>query len=129
MIRALEKDGWTVTDNPLKLRVGKRNLAVDLGAERSIIGAERDSERIAVEIKTFGGASPVADLQQAVGQFGMYKKVLSVAEPDRELYLAISEEAWNSIFSEELGQLMLEEYIPRLFCVSVEDEEITRWKP
>ncbi len=84
-----------------------------------LIGAERDTKRIAVEIKTFGGASPVADLQQAMGQFLMYKSILSQVEPDRELYLAVSEEVRDSILSEELGQLMLKEHINRLFYFSV----------
>jgi len=127
--RALVKDGWTITDDPLQLSVGKRTLSVDLGAERSLIGAERENQRIAVEIKTFGGASPVADLQQAIGQFVMYKSVLSQAKPERELYLAVSEEVRDSILSEELGQLMLREYIDRLFYFSVEREEIIEWKP
>lgn len=127
--RALVKDGWTITDDPLQLSVGQRTLAVDLGAERSLIGAERDTQRIAVEIKTFGGASPVADLQQAIGQFVMYKSILSLTEPERELYLAVSEEVRDSILSEELGQLMLREHIDRLFYFSVEREEIIEWRP
>lgn len=68
VVRALTKDGWTITDDPLQLQVGRHNLAIDLGAERTLIGAEKGVQRIAIEIKTFGGASPVADLQQAVGQ-------------------------------------------------------------
>ena len=126
--KALVKDGWTITDDPLQLSVGKRTLSVDLGAERSLIGAERNQQRIAVEIKTFGGVSPVADLQQAVGQFVMYKSILSQAEPDRELYLAVSEEVRDSILSEEVGQIMLRDYIDRLFYFSVEREEIVTWK-
>jgi len=126
---ALLKDGWTITHDPLTLPVGKRTLAIDLGAERSLIGAERDTQRIAVEIKTFGGASPVADLQQAVGQFVMYKSILSQAEPDRKLYLAVAEQARDSIFSEEVGVLVLREYIDRVFYFSVESEEIVEWRP
>lgn len=127
--RALVKDGWTITDDPLQLSVGKRTLAVDLGAERSLIGAVRNKQLIAVEIKTFGGASPIADLQQAVGQFVMYKSILAQAEPDRELYLAVSEEVRDSILSEEVGQLMILEHIDHLFYFSVELEEIIEWRP
>jgi len=129
VIHALEKDGWTITDNPLQLQVGRRNLSIDLGAERALIGAEKGLRRIAIEIKTFGGASPVADLQQAIGKYGMYETVLAHTEPNRELYLAVSKEARDAIFSEELGKLMLEERIHRLLCFSVEEEEIVEWKP
>lgn len=129
VIHALEKDGWTITDNPLQLQIGKRNLSVDLGAERSLIGAEKGVRRIAVEIKTFGGASPVADLQQAIGQYVMYETVLSQLQPERELYLAVSEEARDSILREELGRLMIGARIHRLLCFSVANEEVVEWKP
>lgn len=64
--QALIKDGWTITDDPLRLRWTKRNIYIDLGAER-IIGAERSEHRIAVEVKSFTSASEVADLEQALG--------------------------------------------------------------
>ena len=86
-------------------------------------------QRIAVEIKTFGGASPVADLQQAMGQFLMYKSILSLLEPDRALFLAVFEEVRDTILTEELGLLMLEKFIDRLFYFSTEREEIVEWRP
>ena len=125
---ALIKDGWTITADPLQLSVGQRTLAVDLGAERLLIGAERGTERIAVEVKTFGGASPVADLQQTVGQFLMYRSILAQSDPQRELYLAVSEKVRDAILSEELGQMMLRDHITRLFYFSTEREEIIEWK-
>lgn len=64
--QTLIKDGWTITDDPLRLRWTKRNIYIDLGAER-IIGAERSEHRIAVEVKSFTSASEVADLEQALG--------------------------------------------------------------
>lgn len=112
----------------MQLTVGKRTLSVDLGAERVLIGAKHNQERIAVEIKTFGGMSPVADLQRAIGQFLMYKTILARMKPERILYLAVSEEVRDSILSEELGQLMLQEHIERVFYFSVEREEIVEWK-
>ena len=50
VVEALTNDGWTITDDPLVLRMGRRVVKADLGAER-LIGATRDNERIAVEIK------------------------------------------------------------------------------
>jgi XisH protein len=48
---ALQKDGWQITHDPLVLRVqGIADLYVDLGAENSI-AADRQGEKIAVEIK------------------------------------------------------------------------------
>ena len=52
-----------------------------------------------------------------------------MAETERVLYLAVSEEVRDSILSEELGLLMLREHIDHLFYFSVEREEIIEWKP
>lgn len=42
---ALEKDGWTITHDPLTLQVGGVDMYIDLGAER-LIAAEKDGEKI-----------------------------------------------------------------------------------
>ncbi len=78
---ALEKDGWMVTDN-LPLRVGKRDLLIDLGAEKLLI-AEREHQKIAVEVKSFMSASPVNDLEQALGQYLLYEDLMRTQYPDR----------------------------------------------
>ncbi|MGI8668625.1 MAG: element excision factor XisH family protein [Aridibacter sp.] len=49
---ALVKDGWKITDDPLILEFKDLTLYADLGAERTF-AAEKDDEKIAVEIKTF----------------------------------------------------------------------------
>lgn len=54
---ALIKDGWTITHDPLRLRLRRgKSLFVDLGAER-LLAAERGAEKIAVEVKSFARAS------------------------------------------------------------------------
>jgi hypothetical protein len=55
-------------------------IYVDLGAEQ-VIGAQRDKERIAVEIKSFLGNSYVYDFYQALGQYMAYLRALSIKEP------------------------------------------------
>jgi len=57
--KALEKDGWIITKDPLKLTVGSRSLYVDLGAEK-LIAAEKENQKIAVEIKSFLNPSPIS---------------------------------------------------------------------
>lgn len=63
-------------------------MYVDLGAERVIIAAEKDRQKIAVEIKSFLNRSPVRDLEEAVGQYDIYRTLLTETEPDRMLWLA-----------------------------------------
>lgn len=72
---ALRRDGWTITHDPLALKVGRKDLFVDLGAEQLLI-AEKAGRKIAVEIKSFVGASNVAELEKALGQYILYHDVL-----------------------------------------------------
>jgi XisH protein/XisI protein len=85
---ALVKDGWTITDDPLRLRWGKRDYFVDLGAEQ-VIAAERLGRRIAVEIKSFAGHSVVDDMEKALGQYLIYRSIMRRRQPDRERFLAV----------------------------------------
>jgi XisH protein len=41
---ALEKDGWTITDDPLTLNIGERSVFVDLGAEK-LLTAEKQGQK------------------------------------------------------------------------------------
>lgn len=63
---ALIADGWTITDDPYLLEVGEKNLYIDLGAEH-LIAADKQGQRIAVEVKSFLGPSEVRDLEVAPG--------------------------------------------------------------
>jgi hypothetical protein len=123
---ALIKNGWTITDDPLNLEIDERQLYIDFGAER-LLAAERGAEKIAVEIKTFRGPSPIADLEQAIGQYSLYEDVLHIVDPVRVLYLAIPNEAFEEIFSEPIGQLALKLRIKRVFTFATDEEEIVKW--
>ncbi|KKD38080.1 MAG: XisH family protein [Limnoraphis robusta] len=125
---ALIKEGWTITDDPLILKIGGRSTFVDLGAEK-LIAAERDSEKIAVEIKSFLSPSLINDLESAWGQFFLYARTLQKMEPDRYLYLAVSNNTFNTIFQEEAGKLLLEEPDFRIIVFNPIAEEIILWKP
>src|SRR5437588_12830624 len=85
---ALIKDAWTITDDPLRLRWGKKDYYVDLGAER-VIAAEKIGRRIAVEIKSFVGPSVVDDMEKALGQYLIYRSIMRHRQPSRELFLAV----------------------------------------
>ncbi len=125
---ALEKDGWTITDDPLRLPWGSRDMYVDLGAE-CLLAAERGTRKIAVEIKSFIKPSPIADLENALGQYILYHDLLARLEPDRVLYLAIRQATFRILFEEEVGKVLLENNRLRLILFDPEPEEITRWVP
>ena len=48
----LEKDGWRIVDDPLRVVAGGVGLFIDLSAE-PILTVERENKRIAIEIKSF----------------------------------------------------------------------------
>jgi hypothetical protein len=50
--KALEKEGWSITHDPLTLQVGGVEMSIDLGAEQ-LLAAEKEGQKIAVEIKSF----------------------------------------------------------------------------
>ncbi len=63
--QALEREGWTVTDDPLTFKVVTIMVQIDLGAEK-LIAAELAGQKIAVEIKTFSQKSFINALYEAV---------------------------------------------------------------
>ena len=126
--RALQKDGWTITHDPFPLQIGKKRLFADLGAER-LISAEKGIKKIVVEIKSFVGQSDVKDLEQALGQYVLYQQILNEMGIDRLLYLAISRPTFNSVFTIELGQVLLKNQIIRLIVFDEEREVLAQWIP
>jgi hypothetical protein len=86
---ALQKDGWIITHDPLTLEIGLRQVYIDLGAEK-LIAAQKDNREIAIEVKTFAGASSITEFHLAVGQFLNYRSILRRQQPNRLLYLAVA---------------------------------------
>lgn len=126
--RVLMKDGWHITHDPFVLRIGKKRLFIDLGAA-SLFSAEKARRLIAVEVKSFVGASDILDLEQAVGQYIVYRKILDRQEPERLLYLAVTTTAFSSVFKTELGQLLLADNTVRLLVFDQEKESVQEWIP
>lgn len=127
VIAALKADGWTITADPLTLTVGDRNLFVDLGADRTELAAERGAERIAVEVQTFPSPSVVSDLQDAIGQYVLYRSVLSHLQPDRPLFLAVPRKVYDGILSEPLGQMVMIDLNVRLLVFDPDRREVAQW--
>lgn len=126
VIQALIKDGWTITNDPYTIAFGVRRVYVDLGAER-LIGAEKESEKIAVEIKSLIGLSPISELEKAVGQYAIYRSWLTRTDPQRLLFLALDSESYNDIFQDIAGQVLLEDYSIRLVVIHLKRQEVIQW--
>jgi hypothetical protein len=126
--QAFIKDGWEITYDPYVISYGERFLFVDLGAS-SMIGIRQGTKDIAIEIKEFRGQSQIADLEQAIGQYTLYRLLLNQVDPEREVYLAIPEETYNDIFSEPIGKLAIAQLSLKLVIVNLAKQEISQWIP
>lgn len=126
---ALQKDGWTITDDPLHLRLGGViDMYIDLGAEK-VIAAEKAGRKIAVEIKSFLGASTVAEFHLALGQFMNYRYALEDVDPERTLYLAVPQDIYAEFFTLAFIQSVVRRSQLNLLIYAVETEEIVQWQP
>lgn len=123
---ALQKDNWVITDDPLRLEVGGTKFEIDLGAE-SLLAAERQGQKIGVEIKSFLGESPLTDYHAALGQFLNYRLALEISQPDRTLYLAIPVRTYESFFQREFAQLSVERYQIKRLIYDPINEVIAQW--
>jgi hypothetical protein len=127
VVHALTADGWTITDDPLRISFGNRDLYVDLGAERTTIGAEKGEQRIAVEIQSFLNPSPVRDLQEAVGQYDIYRAILTENESDRLLYLAVPLRVYEGLLTTRFGQLIVRRLDLRVLVFDHQKECVVQW--
>lgn len=95
---ALEKDGWTITHDPLFLKVSSKvKIKIDLGSEK-LLAAEKGIHKIAVEVKSFLGLSALSEFHTAVGQFLNYRVALENMESERVLYLAVPTDIYQDFF-------------------------------
>ena len=123
---ALIKDGWLITDDPYVIQYRRTMLYADLGAEGPI-AAERNGQKLVVEVKSFVGASKIQDLKEALGQYDIYRYLLEEIAPDRKLYLAISKVTYNTFFTQDVTQLILNKHQLPIIVVDIETEEILQW--
>lgn len=124
--QALINDGWHITHDPYSIIFIDRRAYVDLGAER--IAAERDGQQIAVEIKSFIGPSSLADVEQALGQYLLYRSWMLRTDPTRQLYLAVDEGIARTVFAEPAIMVLVQDYQLQLLVIDVANEEVVEWR-
>ena len=125
--QALENDGWLITHDPYKIMLGKRRGYIDLGAEKVIIAAEKDSEKIAVEIKSFLAASDLDAFEDALGQFLIYWRALRQKEPNRILYLAVPSSFYERFFDDVFFVETAQDFNVKMIVYNERKKNIERW--
>ncbi|MBW4452447.1 MAG: XisH family protein [Nostoc indistinguendum CM1-VF10] len=127
VINGLEKEAWVITDDPLRIRAGRVDMQIDLGAKR-IIAAEKGEEKIAVEIKSFISPSNISEFHTALGQFLNYRVALEEQQPERVLYLAVPQGAYNTFFNLPFVETVIGRFQVSLLVDDPNNEVILEWK-
>lgn len=125
---ALIKDGWAITHEPYRIRYESDTLYTDLGAEKTL-AAERDGTLIAVEVKSFLGDSPLRDFEEALGQYNVYLAVMRTVDPDRKLFMAVSDATFSDVFGRPAVRLALQQFPVAILVVDIVSEEVVQWIP
>lgn len=103
-------------------------MQIDLAAEKLLL-AEKGASKIAIEVKSFVGASELEDLYKAVGQFILYRKALRKADPARVLYLAIRQDVYQELFDDPGEDSLINEDDVRVIVFKPKTREIVLWIP
>ena len=124
--RSLIKAGWIITHDPYTITFGAKDVFINIGAER-ILAAEKDHEKIAIEIKSFRGPSDIRDLEIAIGQYVLYRSLLKRYESERKLFLAVPQHVLSGILNESIARPVLEDLFIAIIGFDQKLEIITQW--
>jgi hypothetical protein len=124
--QALIKDGWTITADPYPIKYTEVKLFADLAGEKNL-AASKQERQIVIEIKSFLSRSPMRDFETALGQYLIYKALLSIEKPEQQLYLAIIQTVYEEFFQQVAIKFILETYHVSVLIVNLEKEEVLQW--
>ena len=126
--RALEKEGWQITNDPYFLRLsGKTNMELDLQAEK-IIAAQKGKEKIFIEIKSFARRSILYTFYEALGQYLCYRDALKEAKINLPVFLAIPLLAHKKMKKIPFILRRIQQYKIQLIIIDTVNEKIEVWK-
>jgi hypothetical protein len=124
---ALLKDDWLITYDPLEIQISeavKRQIC--LGTD-NMLAAQRNLEKIAVEIKSFTSDSGISEFHRALGQYLNYAQGLEEQEPDRVLYLAVPNETYEDFFRLPFVQKSIKRHGVNIITYNPVTEEVKQW--
>lgn len=127
VVQALRYDGWLILREHFSIRYEELEIRVDIAAEQPAVLAEKEGRRILVEIKSFGGRSFMKDLQNAVGQYTIYRNILALSELTYDLFLAIHESVYDAAFQQKAVSQIVELNQLKLLVVNIDTQEVVKW--
>ncbi|WP_408641803.1 element excision factor XisH family protein [Spirosoma rhododendri] len=78
-------------------------------------------------MKSFLDQSPVSEFHKALGQYENYRLSLEELDPERTLWLAIPEEAWENFFQRPFIQKAISRYRIELIVFNPESLTVVQW--
>jgi len=124
---ALIKNGWAIIAEHFHVAYEELDIFADLVAERQPVVAEKDGQKIIVEIKSFAGRSFIREFQQAIGQYELYLEMIELAGLDYELYLAVSNYVYETFFQRKGTSIIVQRKQIKFVVVDIKQEEIITW--
>ena len=122
VVTALKKDGCIILKEQVSLRIGERRLWIDIQIQN------KEEKIILVEVKSYHKIdSPVDFLAKVLGQNTLYRDILDSSKQVESLYIAIPEQAYDEIFAEEIGKLVVQKHQINLLVYNIEKQEISQW--
>jgi XisH protein len=125
--QVLINDGWTITHDPYIIETKDVDFEVDLGAEK-ILAAEKQGQKIAVEVKSFAATSFVYEFHRILGQMLNYTLGIEDFEPNRKLYLAVPQKIYEEYFHLDFVHKAIKRFKIKLLIFNDETEIIIKWK-
>lgn len=125
IVHALEKAGWTVADMPLTIDIPEREIHIDIEAWRNANGSRQHI--MLAEVKCFPNRqSTTTELYRSIGQYIVYRAVLSTTLMDIPLYLAIPDAVYDTVFDSTVRRAVSDNKM-KLLIVNLETEAIIQW--
>ena len=110
----LINDGWKITHDPYRFEKWDPEWEIDLGAEK-------ENQKIAVEVKSFLKPSFANEFHNVLGQY------LNQFEVGRILYLAVPSDVWKSQFQRKGIQLSLTTLKVKIIVYNAKSQKIEQW--
>ena len=64
-----------------------------------------------------------------LGQYVLYRRLIARREPERVLYVAVTQATFTEVFQTELGEVLMVEEKVHLFVFDENRKEIMQWLP
>ena len=126
ILRALQKDGWTIVTKPFAIRTNNHTVYADCLLERKQTG--QNEQVIILEVKCFSNSQ--ADLQEfyiAVGQYQFYRAAVAANQSKTAVFLAIPNQAYIRLTRDNAVNIAIKQGSIKLVVIDIVIEEVVAW--